>query len=577
MLISAAAGDWFNSLIAEKSSNNRHSSSDSNETQLKGQNSFGKYIERTASKDKEEGIKPLSLKADSDSFKVSKIDFDLESGKLTVVTTQCSACTLKVGFIDDDNPNNVYELKTGVKAGEKVETVLSVDKGQLPEFFKVRAVLTDTYGNELGDPFSLSKYMRFMQELDKATVNDYNEEYVVNLDADETTNFLVLNEDTIMAESSEEENTLVSADYDNDVYVFENINDSIRYLSAGDYFYAQPNEKDMVAVNVESIDIDGDTATIRGGGEVDDMFDVIKLEVGSDEVDTFDLENDNVMDDVMINGVSEEENDEYSIAYNGTAEDESGNQYLEYNVLKYSDTNTPQSNFKLFDKIATVVDTVNEIGKGIIDFSSILNDGGKIKIPFEWQIGSAKRDENGNIETDEDDYEKKKLNTIGKDFIDTGKDGEHLYSNDKLSADVKCGFEITAKIKLTFEANLTFYKYKKELEFGWDGSTELKLEAECSAKLEVSFDFVKIPIPTPIPGLGIELGCKFKFGIEASISISTGYKSPFSYHLIKHADGSKEEQEDYDTDKDQKDQENKFEVKGKFYIEITPSIGIWSR
>lgn len=70
--------------------------------------------------------------------------------------------------------------------------------------------------------YSFYKYMRFMQELNEATIYDYNDDRLVNLDENEDTNFFVLSEDTIRAVSTEEENTLVSADYDNGIYVFEN-------------------------------------------------------------------------------------------------------------------------------------------------------------------------------------------------------------------------------------------------------------------------------------------------------------------------------------------------------------------
>ena len=557
MLISATAADGFNSLIADNSSNNGHNASDSRETQLKGQNSFGKYIEKTASKEKEEGIKPLSLKADTDGFKVARLDFDLESGKLTAITTQSSACTLKVEFINDDDPQNVYEVKTPVKVGERVETILSVDKGQLPEFFKVRAVLVDANGHELGDPYVLSDYMRFMQELAKATVEDYNEDYVVNLDADETTNFLVLNEDTVMAESSEEENTLVSADYDNDVYVFENINDSIRYLSAGDYFYAQPNEKDMVAVNVESIDIDGDTATIKGGGDVDDMFDVIKIDVGSNEIDTSALENDNVLEDININGVPEEENEDYSVTYNGVVQDESGEYALEYNVLNYSDTNTPKSNFKLFDSAV----------------KKVIGDGRKITIPLEWKIAPFEKNAIGLTDRDEYGQAKRKKYNIERDkgYDENGKKKEHDFDNGTETFDFNAEVDIAASLKFTIEFNITYYKQKKNYKFGWDGYADVKLEAEGSAKVEIAFGLFKVPIVIPaIPGLVAEIGGEFKIGVEASVSISTGLKFHFAHRQGSDGGGG---DTDYDNDSPIK-QQNKFEIEGKFYVEFTLSVSL---
>ena len=62
-----------------------------------------------------------------------------------------------------------------------------------------------------------------MQEILAADIHDFNEEQVINFDENEDTNFIVLSEDTVKAESSDTVNTLVAYDYDNDAFVFENI------------------------------------------------------------------------------------------------------------------------------------------------------------------------------------------------------------------------------------------------------------------------------------------------------------------------------------------------------------------
>ncbi|MCR5599881.1 MAG: leucine-rich repeat protein [Ruminococcus sp.] len=552
MLISTAAADGFNFLYAGTRSKAQHDPSDSSsETQLKGNNSFGKFIEKTASEDKNEGIRPLSLKADPENYKVANLDFDLVSGKLTAVTSQSSACILKISFINDDNENDVYEMTSPVSQGERCETILSVDKSMMPEFFKVTAVLTDVYGNELSETFSISKYMRFMQELSKATVDDYNEDYVVNLDNDDTTNFFVLNEETVIADISDNENTLVSADYDNDVYVFDNINDSIRYLSAGDYFYAQPDEKNIVAVNVESVDIDGDTATIRGGNDLDDMFDIIKIDVGMDNIDPSELEEAGNEDNIVVSSQdADEENDDYSVIYNGVGEDENGKPALEYSVLSYGDTNTPKSDFSFLG----------------FNAKKVSKDGQKIKIPFEWKIGTPKPIDKTSF-YEKDEFGRNKVD----DFVNINKplyksaDKDQFKYDQESNLQAETGFEaaFSASIKITLEGNLTYYKYKKDYEFGWDGYTEAKLEAEGNAKFECTFTMLETPIPTPIPGISVELKGEIKIGIEASVTISTGIKLPYKIHRGSYGGGEDNEIE--------KTQSNKFEIEGDFYFEFTPS------
>ena len=235
--------------------------------------------------------------------------------------------------------------------------------------------------------YSFYKYMRFMQELNEATIYDYNDDRLVNLDENEDTNFFVLSEDTIRAVSTEEENTLVSADYDNGIYVFENINDSIRYLSEDDYFYAQPDDTDVVAVNVESIDVDGDTATIKGGSDIDDMFDVIKIEIGEDSIDPDKLEEAAGEKELTVNGVPASENEDYSVVYEGVVEDESGQPALGYSMLSYADTQTPKS-------------------AGLWNVLSNPDKRNTLNVPLRFEIAPYKTDENGNVETDENGNKK---------------------------------------------------------------------------------------------------------------------------------------------------------------------------
>ena len=544
--------------ISEFNDASRTSESTGTDAKLKGKNSFGKYIENTASEQKEMCAQPLNMKADPDNYHVSGIDFDIETGKLSVISTQSADCTMKIEFINDDDPDNIQVLKNSVKAGTRIETTTMVDVGMLPQFFQIRCVLADVHGSELGEPFISRKYMRFMQELAVATVDDYDEQYVVNLDESEDTNFFVLSEDTIVAESSEEENTLVSADYDNEVYVFENINDSIRYLSEGDYFYAQPNDMDMVAVNVESIEIDGDTATIRGGGEIDDMFDVIKIEVGSDDIDASALEEAGNAEGFTVNGIPTEENEDYSVVYEGVIEDEEGLPALGYSVLSYSEAQTPQALQKA------------------VDFDK--PDSTKsIKIPIEFTMAPLERDTNGNIIYDKDGEKMRKKYQAGheqgtSDFLLKDHD---VVDKEKNYADYNLLFDFSATLSITLEANITVFKFKHDRQMGIDGSFDVNFTAQGTAKGDLTFGCPKMPI-TIFPSLNLELGIEVKVGIECAVSISASRTYYFGLNSasVRNAADTDILYSDNDFEEEKKNkQENEFKLDGKFYIQIKPSIG----
>ena len=136
--------------------------------------------------------------------------------------------------------------------------------------------LADKNGNALSDTSSVDTYTKIMQEIAETDIHDFDEDRVVNFDENEDTNFIVLSDDTVIAESSDTENSLVSADFDNNTFVFEHIDESIQYLQNGDFLYVQPDEENIIAVSVDNVDIDGDTATVTGSDDIDDI-------VGEDE------------------------------------------------------------------------------------------------------------------------------------------------------------------------------------------------------------------------------------------------------------------------------------------------------
>jgi len=258
--------------------------------ELKATNSLGKYITKSS---EENDINPdLKLLADieNDTFSVTNLGFDAESGMLIATSSQKKECILVFSFVDEVTNETVQEVKKEVKEGEYVSTEAKADVAALPQYYLVQAQLVDKKGKVLSNTFKLDKYIKIMQEISDTNIHDFNAEQVVNFDENEDNNFIVLSEDTIKAESSESENTLVTADYDSGTFVFENIDDTIHYLQSGDLFYIQPDDENVIAVSVDEVDIDGDTATIKGSNNIDEMFDFIKLETqvedGDIQVDT---------------------------------------------------------------------------------------------------------------------------------------------------------------------------------------------------------------------------------------------------------------------------------------------------
>ena len=247
-----------------------------NQYDLQATNSLGKFIAQS-SKDNNPGIKSLSNRKD-DTFSVTNLGFDVESGIIVATSTQTQNSTIFFSFIDENTNKIVQEVKKSVLAGEYISTESKVDTAVLPQFFIVQAELVDSKGNTISNVFKLNTYTHIIQDIAATDIHDFNEEQVINFDESEETNFIVLSDDTIRAESSDEENTLVSADYDSNTFVFENVNETIKYLQGGDLLYIQPDAENIIAIEVDDIIVDGDTATIMGNDDIEEMFDFIKIE-----------------------------------------------------------------------------------------------------------------------------------------------------------------------------------------------------------------------------------------------------------------------------------------------------------
>ena len=245
---------------------------------LKGTNSFGSYIADSAAMHNINTDATLYASAAEAMFQIGNLGFGPQTGDIAVSSTQTAPCSVVISFLDDKTGEVVYEVTANAAVGNNVTTCAKADLSKLPDFYVIEAKLVNAQNVTLSNTYKLIKYTEEVQRISAKTVEDFVEEQVVNFDESEDTNFLVLNEKTVQAETTENENIPVTLDYDENAFVFEHISDEIRSLQRGDYFYIQPTEVDIVAIAVEEVSIDGDCATITGNNEIEDMFDFIKLE-----------------------------------------------------------------------------------------------------------------------------------------------------------------------------------------------------------------------------------------------------------------------------------------------------------
>lgn len=241
---------------------------------------------------------------DSQGFAVQSIEMNDKVATVEFITN--ADCTLLVAVYDEAGDTLIATGTTDVAMVDSIAEV-TIDIDTMPQYFFLKAYLVDS---ETFAPYSLEYtcplYTQSMQELQDMTTDDFEEDRVVNFDESEETNFAVYSEDINVIGESVSENNLVTEDNENFIYVFENINEEISGLVAGDIFSYYTGEYDLV-IKVGSISIDGTTATITGAElELEDVFDYIKLD-GETDTDEAEVDSTDMDENVTYEGLVEED------------------------------------------------------------------------------------------------------------------------------------------------------------------------------------------------------------------------------------------------------------------------------
>ncbi len=211
--------------------------------------------------------------------------------------------------------------KCTVSAGSNSAAV-EISAEKMPEFFMAAVYMLDTESHEaLCDPYITSMYVQSMQDLKGSTVNDYDEELVLNLDNDPNTNFAVYNADTVFAAADGEINQIT--DNGDGSYTITNADSSFTSMKAGDTFSYAYGDGDILLVKAAAVFVDGTTVTVTKDSNADltDFFDYIKLEATEDGSNLA-VDNSNLADGVTYLGSSEEAA-EKAISLQNNIEDDS--------------------------------------------------------------------------------------------------------------------------------------------------------------------------------------------------------------------------------------------------------------
>ena len=241
-----------------------------NDLSVRGTNSFGNLLAGELSQEAEEQQQHLGCN-------IFSIEVTDRRADVTFETAIDAA--LVVAIYEEDGIKMLDSAKVDVSAGE-TQAAVSFGLEEMPGYFYLRGYLVE---HDNLQPLCISydspMYTQEMQEFLAKTTEDFDADRVLNLDEDTENNFAVYSEETIQIPESENENQVVTADDGNNTYVIEDANEYISALKKDDVFAYEYGEGEVLIIKVESIHMEGTTATITGAEtSMEEVFEYVKID-----------------------------------------------------------------------------------------------------------------------------------------------------------------------------------------------------------------------------------------------------------------------------------------------------------
>lgn len=280
-LVQAIASDPFLTAQADSAPvQEQNATVDTSNVSMEATNGFGKLLLDGMDLDGENGSNFSSGNR--------VIGITMNGSTATVKYVAEEDAELVVGIYTDDSEEQM--VASGTVAAQKTlentgySTVDIEVTGSIPAYYVVKAYLLDkTEHAPLSNAYTDRSATKVIVDLESATINDFPEEQVVNLDDKSTTNFIVVNDNVTLLKADEVtvgKNQVVEIDNENLTYVIGNATEEIKSLQIGDVLTYEYEPGYFLIARVADISVDGDTVTIYGDNTLEegDVFEAIKIE-----------------------------------------------------------------------------------------------------------------------------------------------------------------------------------------------------------------------------------------------------------------------------------------------------------
>ena len=213
-------------------------------------------------------------------------DMVIVDSKAMVTFQNAAACDLVIAAYDEDTMAMLCSDTLRVAAGADTAELTLTDL--TAENMIVKAFLLDNNHQALCKNYTFREYSKDYKDFMSKTVDDFNEEQVINLDKAKDNNFLVLNEETKIVSPTEDANHIIIADFEEDTFVFSDADSAITGLKKGELFYYEMDgSEELIIIRVKSVSVNKEnTATVKGEQvALEDAFEYVRIDVDIEDED----------------------------------------------------------------------------------------------------------------------------------------------------------------------------------------------------------------------------------------------------------------------------------------------------
>ena len=279
---------------------------------------------------------------------ISDIEFNVDTAVVEFVTQ--TPCNIVVVAYEDETRKM---LGWNFKTVSSKDTIVSIELDvQLPKYFLLKAFMLDNEFAALCKEYTCHEFTAVYEDFEKKTVYDFDSDKVINLDEDIDNNFVVMAQGTFKVKSDSRKNTLLDSDFENGVYVFDNVDEQMKSFKKGDIFYVDNgSEEELIFIKVSRIETNGSKTIIYSDDTLlEETFSFIKLN-NSAETSDFEMVDGSLEEELVCEGLMpRDENSDADSLHTNAGTNDPGLE-LEYKYKAFDKTIKPSQPKKLGKKV----------------------------------------------------------------------------------------------------------------------------------------------------------------------------------------------------------------------------------